>query len=156
MNKFFVALALSVAVLSAAPLSVGSPITALESLRYETPMGNEIEIPKNTKLIIAVFEKDMGAFVNEFLDAQNPLYLLENNSIFIADVHKTPSFFINMFALPKLKKYKHPIYLHYEEKLQEAVLNKEQKITLLHIEDSKIKDITFISTQEELKTAIEK
>ena len=67
-----------------------------------------------------------------------------------------PAIVTNMFALPKLQKYKHLIYLHYSDKLQDAVPNKEQKITLLRVEDSKIKEISYISTVLELKTAIEK
>lgn len=156
MNKFFTALTLSVAILGAAPLSINSPLNMLDSFKYETPMGRQMKIPKKTKLVIVAFEKDTGALVNEYLNTQSPFYLPKNNSVFIADINKMPSVITNMFALPKLQKYKHLIYLHYGEKFQSAVPNKEQKITLLHIEGSKIKEISFISTKEELKMAIEK
>ncbi|MDT8337708.1 MAG: hypothetical protein RQ763_00770 [Sulfurimonas sp.] len=156
MNKFFTALTLSVAILGAAPLSINSPLNMLDSFKYETPMGRQMKIPKKTKLVIVAFEKDTGALVNEYLNTQSPFYLPKNNSVFIADINKMPSVITNMFALPKLQKYKHLIYLHYGEKFQNAVPNEEQKITLLHIEGSKIKEISFISTKEELKMAIEK
>lgn len=156
MNKFFTALTLSVAILGAAPLSINSPLNMLDSFKYETPMGRQMKIPKKTKLVIVAFEKDTGALVNEYLNTQSPFYLPKNNSVFIADINKMPSVITNMFALPKLQKYKHLIYLHYGEKFQSAVPNEEQKITLLHIEGSKIKEISFISTKEELKMAIEK
>lgn len=156
MNKFLAALALSVAVLSAAPLKVDSSLNILDSFKYETPTGREMKIPKKTKLVIVAFEKDTGALVNEYLNTQNPFYLPKNNSVFIADINKMPSVITNMFALPKLQKYKHLIYLHYGDKFQNTVPNKEQKITLLRIENSKIKEISFISTVSELKAAIEK
>lgn len=156
MNKFLVALTLSVAILSAAPLKIDSSLEMLESFEYETPQGRQMKIPKKTKLVIVAFEKDTGALVNEYLDKQSPFYLLKNNSIFIADINKMPSIVTSMFALPKLQKYKHLIYLHYSDKLQKAVPNKEQKITLLRFENSKIKEISYISTVLELKTAIEK
>lgn len=156
MNKFLLALTLSVAILSAAPLKIDSSLEMLESLKYETPQGRQMKIPKKTKLVIVAFEKETGALVNEYLDKQSPFYLLKNNSIFIADINKMPSIVTSMFALPKLQKYKHLIYLHYSDKLQDAVPNKEQKITLLRFENSKIKEISYISTQQELKTAIEK
>jgi hypothetical protein len=156
MNKFFAALTLSVAVLSAAPLKIDSPLSILESFKYETPQGRQMKIPNKTKLVIVAFEKDTGALVNEYLNTQSPFYLPKNNTIFIADINKMPAIVTNMFALPKLQKYKHLIYLHYSDKLQDAVPNKEQKITLLRVEDSKIKEISYISTVLELKTAIEK
>lgn len=156
MNKFLLALTLSVAILSAAPLKIDSPLSMLESFKYETPQGRQMKIPNKTKLVIVAFEKDTGALVNEYLNTQSPFYLLKNNSIFIADINKMPSIVTNMFALPKLQKYKHLIYLHYSDKLQDTVPNKEQKITLLRFENSKIKEISYISTVLELKTAIEK
>lgn len=156
MNKFFTALTLSAAILGAAPLAINSPLNMLDSFKYETPIGRQMKIPKKTKLVIIAFEKDTGALVNEYLNTQSPFYLPKNNSVFIADINKMPSVITNMFALPKLQKYKHLIYLHYGEKFQNIVPNKEQKITLLHIEESKIKEISFISTKEELKMAIEK
>lgn len=156
MNKFLVALTLSVAILSAAPLKIDSSLEMLEGFKYETPQGRQMKIPKKTKLVIVAFEKETGALVNEYLDKQSPFYLLKNNSIFIADINKMPSIVTSMFALPKLQKYKHLIYLHYSDKLQDAVPNKEQKITLLRFENSKIKEISYISTVLELKTAIEK
>ncbi len=156
MNKFLTALTLSVAILGAAPLTVNSTLDILDSFKYETPTGREMKIPKKTKLVIVAFEKDTGALVNDYLDTKSPFYLPKNKTIFIADINKMPTVITNMFALPKLQKYRHLIYLHYGEKFQNVVPNKEQKITLLHIEDSKIKEISFISTQQELKAAIEK
>lgn len=156
MNRFLIALTLSVAILGAAPLTVNSPLDTLDGFKYETPTGRQMKIPKKTKLVIVAFEKDTGALVNDYLDTQSPFYLPKNNSIFIADINKMPTVITNMFALPKLQKYKHLIYLHYGEKFQNVVPSQEQKITLLHIEDSKIKEISFVSTQKELKMAIEK
>lgn len=156
MNKLLITLVFSAVLLSAASLKVNSPFSVLESFAYETPLGRQMKIPKKTKLVIVAFEKDTGALVNEYLDTQSPFYLLKKNSIFIADIHKMPTIITTMFALPKLQKYKHLIYLHYGELLENTVPNKEAKVTLLYIEDEKIKEISYISTKEELKKAIEK
>jgi hypothetical protein len=156
MNKFLVAITMSVALLGADSLKIGSPLNMLNNFKYETPTGRQMKIPQKTKLVVVAFDKDTGALINEYLDTQNEFYLLKHNSIFIADINKMPSIITSMFALPKLQKYKHLIYLHYGDKFQNIVPNKEETITLLHIEDSKIKEISFISSKQELKTAIEK
>ena len=156
MSKVLLFFALSVLALNADFLNVSSSITKLNEFKYVTPQGNEIKIPKEVKLIIVSFEKDTGALVNEYLNTKSSDYLTKYNSIFIADINKMPSVITKMFALPKLRKYKHPMYLNYDEKFEQSVLGKEEMVTLLHVENSIIKHISFIVRKEELKAAIEK
>jgi hypothetical protein len=156
MSKVLLFFMLSVLALNADFLNVSSSITKLNEFKYVTPQGNEIKIPKEVKLIIVSFEKDTGALVNEYLNTKSPDYLTKYNSIFIADINKMPSVITKMFALPKLRKYKHPMYLNYDEKFEQSVLGKEEMVTLLHVENSVIKHISFIVRKEELKAAIEK
>lgn len=156
MNKFLLILTIAAAVLGASSIEVGSALVELNNFKYETPQGREMRVPKKPKLVIVAFEKETGALVNEYLDTQDAYYLQMNRAIFIADISKMPTLITNMFALPKLRKYKHLIYLHYDEKFVTVVPNKEAKITLLSVEDGKIKTISYISTKQELKSAIEK
>ncbi|HUH42404.1 MAG TPA: hypothetical protein VLZ29_04765 [Sulfurimonas sp.] len=133
-----------------------TPHYKLNDFIYETPTSQGIKIPKGTKLIIIAFEKEIGVLINDYLDTQGALYLQEHKSIFIVDAHKMPKFIINMVALPKLQKYKHPIYLYYGNEIEATIPKKEAKATLLYIEDEKIKEIKYIHTKEELKMAIER
>jgi hypothetical protein len=61
-----------------------------------------------------------------------------------------PTVITNMFALPKLRKYKHLIYLHYSDKFERFVPKKDEKISVLKFEDQKLKSISYISTKTEL------
>ena len=155
MKIFLIVLGLSISILNASTIQVGSPLSKLNDFKYETPQGREMRVPRTPALIIVAFEKDTGALVNEYLNTKNPYYLQRNRSIFIADINKMPTIITNTFALPKLRKYKHLIYLHFNDKFQRVVPNKKDKVTLLHIKDSKVENISFISTAEELKAAIE-
>ena len=156
MKIVLIILTLSFALLNASSIKESSNLSELDSYRFETPNGRQMKIPKKTNLVIVAFEKDTGALVNEYLKTKSKYYLQKNKAIFIADIHDMPSMITTMFALPKLRKYKHLIYLHYDEKFQKAVPNKEEKITLLKIEDGLIKKISFISTKDELQVAIER
>ena len=156
MNKFLVVLSLSIAILSASPLKVNSPLKQLNSFDYETPQGRQMRIPKKTNLVIVAFDKDTGALVNEYLGTKTKFYLQKHRSIFIADIHEMPSIITDMFALPKLQKYKHLIYLHYTDKFKNVVPRKADKITLLHVKDGKVQNISYISTKKELQASIEK
>ena len=156
MNKFLLLISLSFVVLSAQMVGLNTPISTLDNYSYETPEGRPMKIPHETKLIIVGFEKDTGATVNDFLNTKNKYYLQKNKAIFIADIHAMPSVITKMFALPKMKKYKHLIYLHYGKEFQKNTPNKDEKITILRVKDRKISDISFISTPKELQAAIEK
>lgn len=156
MNKILLFLSLTFIALSAEIVTLNSDISLLDKYKYETPHSRPMKIPHKTKLVIVAFEKDTGATVNDYLNSKNKYYLQKNQAIFIADIHKMPSVITRMFALPKMKKYKHLIYLHYGEKFQDSIPNKDDKITLLHVENRKVVGITYISSQKELQAAIEK
>jgi len=156
MIKILAAFSLSVAFLYAGNIEVGTPLYKLNSYKYESPQGRNMRIPKKTKLVIVAYEKDTGKLVNEFLATKNKFYLQKNRSIFIADIHEMPSIITTMFALPKLQKYKHLIYLHYGEKFSQVTPSKSEQITLLHVINGKIDKVSFISTAKELQENIEK
>jgi len=156
MKKILVALGLCLTLLTASPLQTGDLINSFSKFKFETPQGRQMKVPKSTNLVIAAFEKDTGKLVNAYLDTQNALYLPKKRVIYIADIHNMPSLITSMFALPKLQKYKHPIYLHYDEEFENFLPHKEEKITLVRLKDKKVVSISFIATTQELKAAIEK
>ena len=156
MHKLATLLLLGISLLGANMITVPSPLNQLNSFKYETPQGRQMKVPKSTELVVIAFEKDTGALVNEFLATKDPFYMPKCRAVFIADINKMPTIITNMFALPKLKKYKHLIYLHYEDQFQNSLPHKEEQITLLHVKDATIQSISYVSTQAELKAAIEK
>ena len=156
MNKFLSLQVLIISLFYVNLFADNTPLKQLNSFIYETPTGQEIEIPKDIKLIIISYEKDIAEEINGYLDTQDSSYLLKHNAIFIADVHKMPRLIAKIVAIPRLQKYKHPIYLYYGEELEKIALRKEAKITVLHVENEKIKEIRHISTKDELKMAIER
>ena len=155
MKKIFLLLVITFASIYAQNLKIGSDIQMLNNFEYETPKSRKMKIPLNTKTLLIAFDKDTGALVNEYLETKNKYFLQKKKAIFIADINKMPTVVTNMFALPKLRKYKHLIYLHYNEKFQNAVPKKDEKISVVRFEDKKVKSISYIPTQEELKKVLD-
>ena len=156
MYRLLLCFLLCFSALNADFLQINSYISRLNEFKYVTPNDAAVKIPKDVKLVIISHEKGTGVLVNEYLEAQNEDYLQKNHVVFIADINKIPSLITKMVALPKLRKYKHPIYINYDERFEEIVPSKENMVTLVHVENSIIKNISYISTKEELKKAIEK
>ncbi len=144
-------------ILLADSLFIGMSLTTIQDLDYEDQFEKNIEIPKSTRLMILTYEKDQGAIVNAFLTEQNPTYLKEQDALFIADISKMPSLITMMFALPKMQKFKHPIYLNYGEHFARMFPAKKEKITLLYFNaQGYVSEITYISTKEGLEKAFQK
>jgi hypothetical protein len=156
MYKIFTILTLSLSLLNASSFGVNSELSELNNFKYETPQGRQMKVPKSASLVVIAFEKGTGALVNDFLNTQDPFYMSKHRATFIADINKMPTIITNMFALPKMQKYKHLIYLHYDAQFQDFVPHKEAAVTLARIKDGKVEDISYITTVSELKAAIEK
>ena len=156
MYKVILIILILITSLSASVISKNSNLSEFNNYKFETPNGRIMKVPKSTKLLIIAFEKDTGRLVNEFLKTKDPFFLLKKNIVYIADIHNMPSIITIMFALPKLKEYKHLIYLHYDDKFEQNVPNKEEMITLVFIEDGVVKNIEFISTSDELEEMLRK
>ncbi len=156
MRKFLIVLTLFLGLLNAKTLTVGTEIKIFNTYKYETPQEEQVNISKNTRLILVSFEKGTSNLVNEYLSAQDVMYMPKLKAVYIADIHNIPSLLASMFALPKLKEYKHLIYLQDEDEFQDFIPHQEEKVTVVHFKDKKVQSISFISTEAELKEAMEK
>lgn len=100
-------------------------------------------IDSNINILIVSFEKNTGKEVNEFLEKKSPNFLENHNAVFIANISGMPMFITKMFALPKMRKYKHEILLIYDEK-ENRFKAKDGMSTLYRLENGVIKSIEFI------------
>jgi hypothetical protein len=107
-------------------------------------------VDNSIQLIVVSFEKDTGAQLNEFLSQQTPEFLQQHHAAFIANISGMPMIITKMFALPKMRNYKHPILLIYDEN-DIRFKSQEGKSTLYKLQDGVIQSIEFI-TQDDLKT----
>ena len=155
MKRFLILIALIATIVSADALEISSSLNSLDKFEYKNANNDKLKIPSNVKTIIISYEKYIGKLINKYLESQNPSYLDELNAVFIADISDIPSFFIRFVALPKIRKYKYTIYLQYEDEFSEFIPAKDKKITIIKIQNHKVKSISYVSTQSELKKALE-
>lgn len=101
-------------------------------------------VDSSINTIIVSFEKDTGKDINEFLASKPKDFLQKHNAIFIANISGMPSIITKMFALPKMRDYKHSILLIYDEN-DKRFKAQEEKSTLYKLENGVIKTIFFIT-----------
>lgn len=101
-------------------------------------------IDGSVKTVLVSFEKGTGADVNEFLSKQSTDFLKQHQAVFIANISGMPMVITKMFALPKMRGYKHPVLLIYDEN-DTRFTSQEEKTTLYRLEEGVIKSIEFIT-----------
>lgn len=155
MSKLLIAFTILFSILGAETLKVSSELDSLHRYPYENQHGMIKIVPNYVKTIIISFEKDNSAMINAYLNKQKSNYLESYKAIFIADISKMPSIITKLFALPKMKKYKHTIYLHNSDEFAKFVPSKEGEATVLKFKGRTVQSISFISTIDEMKKVIE-
>ena len=107
-------------------------------------------ITSEVSTIVITFEKETLNSVNDFLSKKERDFLEKNNAIFIANISCLPNIFTRMFTLPKLRDYKYPILLIYDEK-SARFSEIENKITVYSIENGIVKEIKYLNSIFELE-----
>ncbi len=153
MKKLLSALFISAVCVFAQNIEVGTSIKVFNNYKYETPDAKELKIPTSTTKILITFQKDASEIVNEYLSKKDERFLEKNSAVYIADINKMPTIITKLFALPKLRDFKHTIHLHYEDKFQNIVPKEDEKITLIRLKQQKVESINFLSTKEDLDRA---
>lgn len=115
------------------------------------------QISKDTKKLIFAYKKASGHLVKDYLVTKKADYLSQKNAYYIADVSAMPSI-IRWFALPALKEYAYPILLIEDETLAAKYKDKKniEKIAVVTLDNLKVKNIQYATTEQEFKEIIEK
>jgi hypothetical protein len=104
-------------------------------------------------IIIIAFQKEDAKLVNDFLSVKSSDFLEKKHAVFIDNISKTSPIIVKLFTIPELRDYKYNVLLIYNEN-SKRFLEQEGKITVYLIKDGLVKDIKYISSQEELERVL--
>lgn len=133
-------------------LNIGSQV----SFTLPDQFDKSHHVGKDAKILILSFAKATGHTVKGFLAKQPTEYLTSRDAFFIADISPMPTIIRNTFALPDLKKSAYSVLLIYDETIATKIKNekKADKIAIVTLDNGVIKNIEYISTEDELKAAL--
>ena len=106
-------------------------------------------VDKSVRTIIVTFEKSTGADMNSFLNEQQPDFLQKHNAVFVANISKMPSLITKLFAMPKMKKYKHTILIINDEENHQFLYQKD-KITVYTLDKGVVTSIDYVDTVQDV------
>ena len=130
------------------PLTVNNSVP---ELKIKDQFEKEHTPDSNVKNIIFSATKDESNTIKEFLNSKGNDFLTTNHIVYVADITGMPSLITKFIALPKMKNYSFPILLVDEENKVLFPVEKD-KITIITLDNSKITDVKYIKTTEDLAT----
>lgn len=128
----------------------------LEPINLKDQFNKEHNISKLPKTIVIAFEKESSYVFNEYMKNTNTNFLIKNNILFLADISQMPSFVTTTFALPKMRKYNYDVLLINEEDTAFKYPYKEDKLTIIKLQNNTIQSINFASSVSELEKYLSK
>lgn len=128
-----------------------TPWEKLTGFDYENQFEKRVELSDDTAWVVMSFEKETAAMVNGWLSKKPTLFLHNHHAVHIADISAMPSIITALFALPKLQKFKHPIYLVRDETFAQAFVPREGMVTVLSIQNGRVLRSQYVNTMNDLE-----
>lgn len=145
MKKLLLVLMLSIAGF-AQTINIGD---TLPTITLQDQFEKTHTVSPESKTILVAFDKDASDILKEFLLEKEGDFLTKNQTVYIGDISGMPSLISKFFAIPKMKKYPFSI-LFLDDKNRDVFSKKEDMISVYTLVDGKIKNLSHISTKEEL------
>ncbi len=117
----------------------GSKVTAFNSADQH---GKAYTFEKGTRYLLITFDMSTGKKANKVLHEKGAAYLPGNKAVYVANIYGMPGIG-RRFALPKMKKYAHPIILADAKGLLDPFPTQKGKVTVLTLSSSGV--VTSIS-----------
>ncbi len=108
-------------------------------------------ILKKDGMWIICWDKVQTSIANEYFKA----FHMPTDVNLIVDLSQAPEGILNLFILPRMRNYEHPILLSYDEAYNLTLPYQENHLTLLSIKESKLLKIEFIEDEKEFKNKLD-
>ena len=131
--------------LGAATLEPDEPVLPMVIAdQFETPRGIG-----NEHFWVVAWDRETTQLANRFFAARKKL-LSDGTAALIVDVSQTPSGIMELFVLPRMRSYDHPILLSYDAETNRRFPYREGCVTLLRWERGVLAEVGFASDGETL------
>ena len=124
----------------AAPYEIGQRVESFQAKdQYETPFTLK---PAETRFLLVSHDMETGKKANAVLTTLGKDYLPAKKAVYLANIFGMPGIG-RFFALPKMKKYAHPIILGDDEALIARFPQQPGKVTVLALADGKLQAVSY-------------
>ena len=140
------------AVIGGEPISPG---VLMPAFTLEDQHGKKHEVNEQVRLILFCKEMKGNAIVSDALKKVSEDYLSKHSTFFVADTSGMPRLVARFVALPALRKRPYVVLLDPGPSVTRDFPSEKDKVTLLHLQNLKVKVIEFADNPKEVTKAIE-
>lgn len=105
--------------------------------QHDKPM----PVGPDTRLLLFTADKSAGDMLNGLLKERPGDFMEKRKIIYIADISRMPGFITSMVALPKMRDYAYRMAIGAEEEQTAMLPRAEDSVTVLSLEQGKIKEL---------------
>ena len=138
---------------SAASVAVGQ---ALPALSIKDQHDKPWQITPSTRLVMFAAGRKASNLTQAVLQALPKDQLTRKNAVYLADMSKMPSFITRTFALPTLRDMPYLIGVSLDEATLAAWPRQTDAVTLIELDQALVKRISFVTTEADLRAALER
>jgi len=131
------------------------PGTQMPAFTLEDQHGKKHEVNEQVRLILFCKEMKGNAIVSDALKKVSEDYLSKHSTFFVADTSGMPRLVARFVALPALRKRPYVVLLDPGPSVTRDFPSEKDKVTLLHLQNLKVKVIEFADNPKEVTKAIE-
>jgi hypothetical protein len=132
--------AFSISLASAAPYQKGSAVEPFSAKdKYEKPYNFD---PAATRYLLVSHDMETGKKANAALSALGKDYLASKKAVYMANIFGMPGIG-RFFAIPKMRKYNHPIVLADDAALIARFPEEKGKVAVLTLSGGKVTTISY-------------
>ena len=111
--------------------------------------------PGDVEWLLVSVEKSAHKLVHEPLNQRGAEWLKSRQLVVLSDISGMPSLITKLFALPKMRKYKYPLYLDRGGELVSSWPKREGQLMLLHLKQGHPVSVQWIQSFDQLQQATE-
>lgn len=150
-------------------LAVAMPVTAqtagatavavgqtLPSLSLKDQHDKPWQITPSTRLVMFAAGRKASNLAQAVLQALPNDQLTRKNAAYLADMSKMPGIITRTFALPTLREFPYVMGVSLDEATLAAWPRQPDAVTLIELNQSVVKSIRFVTTEADLRAALER
>jgi len=136
-----------------ANVAVGQP---LPNLNLKDQHDKPWQIAPSTRLVMFAAGRKASNLSQAVLQALPKDQLTRKNAVYLADMSKMPAFITRTFALPTLREFPYVMGVSLDEATLAAWPRQPDAVTLIELDQSLVKNIRFVTTEADLRAALER
>jgi len=129
---------------------------ALPVLNLKDQHDKPWQIAPGTRLVMFAAGRKASNLAQAVLQALPKDQLTRKNAVYLADMSKMPGFITRTFALPTLREFPYVMGVSLDEATLAAWPRQTDAVTLIDLEQDKVKAIRYVATEADLRAALER